>query len=292
MSKNKLVYIYVALAILLWASTPVVGKLLVQKITNIQLIFYSFIFSVLSLFLIVLTQGKLKILQSYSKKDYLKMAGAGFIGVYLYYIFFFGALMCAPAQEAFIVNYLWPVMVVIFGILILKEKISFLKILGIILGFIGVYVVIVRGSLLNFSFTNIKADLLAILGAVSYGLFSILGKKYNYERLTSMLIYYFFGFIFVLITILLFSYIPKISLTQLLGTLWLGVVTGALAFVFWFKSLEYGNTAKMANLVFLTPFLSLVYICVLLGERILLASFIGLIIVVSGILIQSLRKNT
>ncbi len=253
--------------------------------------FYSFIFSVSGLFLIVLFQRKLKILKEYTQKDYLRMAGMGFVGCYLYYIFLFGALMFAPAQEAFIVNYLWPLMVVVFAIIILKEKPTFLKILGILLGLIGVYIVVTQGNIFSFSFTNLKADLLAILGAVAYGIFSVLGKKYHYEEYTSMLMYYIFGFVFVLITVFLFSSIPKITFTQLLGIAWLGFATNALAFIFWFKALKYGNTSKMANLVFLTPFLSLVYIYILVGESILLSSFIGLVIIVSGIVIQSLRKN-
>ncbi|MBU0470801.1 MAG: DMT family transporter [Nanoarchaeota archaeon] len=291
MDKDKLSYIYVSLAIILWASTAAVGKLIVQEITNIQLMFYSFIFSIMGLFMIVLFQKKLKLFQEYTKKDYLRMAGIGFVGCYLYYIFLFGALMFAPAQEAFIVNYLWPLMVVIFAIIILKEKLTFLKISGILLAIIGVYVVVTQGNILSFSFTNLKADLLAISGAVAYGLFSVLGKKYPYEKYTSMLIYYIFGFVFVLITIFLFSSIPKITYIQLLGIAWLGFATNALAFVFWFKALEYGDTSKMANLVFLTPFLSLVYIYILVGESILISSFIGLVIIVLGIIIQSLRKN-
>jgi drug/metabolite transporter (DMT)-like permease len=47
----------------------------------------------------------------------------------------------APAQEAFIVNYTWPIWVVIFAVIILKEKINKRKIIAIILGFIGVYIV-------------------------------------------------------------------------------------------------------------------------------------------------------
>ena len=118
MDRDKLSYIYVSFAIILWASTAAVGKLIVQEITNVQLMFYSFIFSITGLFLIVLFQRKLKLLKEYNLKDYLHMAGMGFVGCYLYYIFLFGALMFAPAQEAFIVNYLWPLMVVIFAIII------------------------------------------------------------------------------------------------------------------------------------------------------------------------------
>lgn len=291
MNKKQSSYIYVLFAVLLWASTPAVGKLLVQDITNIQLMFYSFMFSIGTLFFIVLVQGKLSLLKTYSPKDYLRMAVMGVLGCYLYSIFFFGALMYAPAQEVFIVNYLWPVMVVVFASFTLGERFHFLKILGVVLGFLGVYVVVSQGDLLSFSFIHPQADLLAALGAVSYGLFSVLGKKYSYEKFTSMLVFYAVGFLLVSLTVGFFSHIPALTFTQLLRVLWVGVFTNTFAFIFWFKALEYGDTSVMANIIFLTPFLSLIYIYMLLGEPILFSSFVGLLVIVSGILLQSLRKK-
>lgn len=291
MDKTKISYAYVSLSVLLWASTAAVAKLLLQDISNIQLTFYSFIFSILGLLTIVVAQGKLKLLKEYKAKDYVRMAFMGTLGCYFYYIFLFGALMYAPAQEAFIVNYLWPMMVVIFAILVLKEKLTLKKMLGLVLSFIGVYVVATKGELLSFTFANAKGDILATLGAVSYGLFSVLGKKHKYETFTSMLLYYCFGFVLVLITVFAFSSIPKVSLVQLAGLAWLGIMTNALAFVFWFKALEHGDTAKMANIVFLTPFLSLVYIYFLVDEPILMSSIIGLAFIVLGIAIQESRRQ-
>jgi drug/metabolite transporter (DMT)-like permease len=252
--------------------------------------FYSFIFSILGLLTIIIAQGKSGLLKEYKARDFVRMAYMGTLGCYLYNIFLFGAISHAPAQEAFIVNYLWPIMVVIFAILILKEKLTYKKLLGLILSFIGVYFVATKGRLLHFTFSNAKGDILAILGAVSYGLFSVLGKKHKYETLTSMLLYYCFGFILVLITVFAFSSVPEVSLTQLAGLAWLGIMTNALAYVFWFKSLEYGDTARMANIIFLTPFLSLVFIFFLVGEPILTSSIMGLVLIVSGIVIQESGK--
>lgn len=288
MSKTKsIAYLYVSLAVLLWASTPAVAKLLLRDINNIQVMFYSVFFAIIGLLTIVIAKGKLKIFKEYKKRDYFRMAFMGTLGCYLYYIFLLGALMYAPAQEAFIINYLWPMMVVILAILILKEKLSFKKLLGLILSFIGMYIVATKGELLNFTFSNAKGDILAILGAIAYGLFSVLGKKYKYEVFTSMLIYYLFGFILILIHILAFSSIPQISLQQLAGLAWLGIMSNGLAYIFWFKALEYGNTSKMANMIFFTPFLSLIYIYFLVGEQIIASSIIGLIFIISGIASQS-----
>lgn len=291
MKKEKLAYVFVLLAALLWASTPAVGKLMIKELSNIQvLLFISFI-ATLSLFIIVLVNGKLKLIKKYKKKDYFTFAYMGFIGIFLYNILFYGALMFSSAQEAFIINYTWPVWVTIFSIFILKDKFTIKKLIAILLGFIGVYLVVTKGDLLSFSVQNIQGILLAAVGAISYGLFSVLGKKKTYDTFVSMMFYYLFTFIFTLITVLLFSHIPSININQFYGLLWLGVFTAGLAFVFWFSALKYGDTTKMANMIFLTPFLSLVYIYFLTGEKILTSSIAGLIIIILGILLQSFKRK-
>jgi drug/metabolite transporter (DMT)-like permease len=286
MKKQTLAYVYVLLAAVFWGSTAAVGKLVLRDLNNFQvLLFISFI-AMMTLFFISLSQGKLGIIKKYKISDYKKFAFMGLIGIFLYNIFFYGSLMLASAQKAFIVNYLWPIFVVVFSIILLKETFTFRKLFAIIFGFIGVYFVATGGDFLNFNIPNLLGLAFAFIGAILYGLFSVFGKKQDYDRITSMMFYYAFAFVFILITVLLFSNIPMINAYQLIGLLWLGVFSASFSFVFWFLALKYGDTAKMSNIIFLTPFISLIYIYFLLGEKILLSSVIGLIIIVIGIIIQ------
>ena len=209
----------------------------------------------------------------------------GFVGIFLYNYFFYGALMRLPAQEAFIINYLWPIIIVILASIILKEKFTLRKAIALCISFIGITVVASKGNLVNFSFGDMKGILFAISGAISYGLFSVLGKKLDYENFTSTMFYCLFACI---ITFIVTFNIPPISIYQLIGLLWLGIFIYGLAYVFWFLALKHEDTAQMSNLTFLTPFLSLVFIYFFTGEKILLSSVIGLIIIILGILIQSL----
>jgi drug/metabolite transporter (DMT)-like permease len=211
----------------------------------------------------------------------------GFIGVYLYYICFYAALVYSTAQEAFIVNYTWPIWVIIFALVFLKETLSARKIVAILLGFIGVYFVMTKGQFVFLSVSNVKGHIFALIGALCYGLFSVLGKKCKYEQITSMFLYYAFSFIFILITVLLFSNIPMLSGSEFIGLFWIGAIASAIGYVTWFKALKYGHTSKMSNFIFLTPFMSLIFIYFLVGEQILISSFIGLIFMILGILFQS-----
>lgn len=286
MTKN-ISYLYVFLAALLWGSVFAVGKLLLVELDNLQVLFFDTLFALLGLFFIVLLQRKKTIIRTYSKQDYVTFAWMGFLGMFLYGFFLYTALGLLSAQEASILNYLWPIMVVIFAGLILKEKITRPKILGVTCSFFGIAIVISKGDFSTLRFGSIFGIFSAVAAALSYGLFSVFGKKQNYEGFTSMMFFYFFGTFFSFIAVLFFSEIPtKLSLYQIAGLLCLGIATG-LGYVCWFRALKHGDTVKVSNLIFLTPFLSLVYIYFLTGEKILVSSVVGLIIIIIGNLISS-----
>lgn len=290
MHKDSSGYVYITFVVLFWASTAAVSKLLLTNLSNLQLLFFTCAFATTSLFIIIILQNKFYIIREFKVKDYLTFIYMGFISVFLYTFFLFEALRILMAQEAFILNYLWPIMVVIFSAIILKEEFTFRKVLGVTVSFIGVFIVLTQpGATLHFN--SLKGTLSAIGCAFSYGLFSVLGKKKEYDRYVSMMFYYFFASIFSSIPILIYSDYPRLSILELAGVLWLGVFANGFAFVFWFLALKHGDTAKMSNIVFLTPFLSLVYIHFLLGEEILITSILGLLFILAGILIQYTRKN-
>lgn len=288
---KKISYIFVVFAALLWGSTPAVAKLLLAELNNLQVLFFNNFFACLGLLAAVLIRRQSDIIKNYTRKDYVIFAAMGLLGTFLYNLFLISALEALPAQEAFLINYLWPVMAVIFATVILKEKINLRKALGLLSSFIGVAIVVTQGNFSSFHLNSAAGVLLATAGAVVFGLFSVLGKRYKYEQFTDMMFYYVFGTTYSLLALLLFSNLPSLSMSQFFGLIWLGTFTSGLAFVFWFLALEYGDTAKMSNMILLTPFISLIYIHFLVGEKILFYSIVGLIIIVLGIVIQSTGKS-
>ncbi|UCB58723.1 MAG: DMT family transporter [Thermoplasmatales archaeon] len=284
---NKISYLYISLTVLFWGSTAAVGKLLLTNLNNFQLLFFISLFGTISLFIIVLIQKKIEIIKTYNLRNYCYFALMGFIGVFLYHALLFAGLSVAPASEVFIVNYTWPIWVVVFAVIIMKEKLNINKILAIIICFIGVYVVVTHGDFFNFSGININGDLFALAGAISYGLFSVMGQRYNYEVFTSMMFYFGFSFIYTLIFTVAFSTIPIVTSYEIIGLIWMGVFATGLAFAVWFLAIKHGDIIEMSNIVFITPFISLIYIYFLLGEEILLFSVIGLIIIILGIFLNN-----
>ena len=124
MSSKSSAYIFVAFAIFLWGTAPAVAKIVLTNLNNFQLLFFNSIIATSTLFLLTVWKKQTHNFKKYTIKDYCWLSSMGFVGVFLYFIFLYSSLMFAPAQEAFIVNYTWPIWVVIFAMLFVERKIN------------------------------------------------------------------------------------------------------------------------------------------------------------------------
>ena len=81
-----------------------------------------------------------------------------------------------------------------------------------------------------------------------------------------------------------------IGVIHVLGLAWNGVFAIAIANLCWLQALEGASTAKVSNLAYMTPFISLIWTSIFLHEAISATAVIGLFIIISGILIQLKEK--
>lgn len=279
-------YVYAFVSILLWSTTATITKLLLSSLNSIQILTISSFFAFSFLLIINIVNGNIKDLKNYKTKDYIKISSIGILGTFLYNLFLYLGINNMSASQAFIINYLWPIMIVFFACIILKEKITLRKIIAIIMSFVGVIVVTTNGDLLHIENNSLLGMIYCILAAVSYGLFSVLNKKVSYNRFVSMMLYYLISFIISFLFSIIIGKIFILEVSQLLGLLWIGIFTSAIAFTTWAISLEKGDVVKISNLAYITPFLSLVWTYFILKEDFSIYSIIGLCIIVLGILIQ------
>jgi drug/metabolite transporter (DMT)-like permease len=79
----------------------------------------------------------------------------------------------------------------------------------------------------------------------------------------------------------------KIAPEGIGGSLYLGIFEMGLTFVLWLYALKYASTtAKVSNLIYLSPFISLIIIHFAVGERILMSTVVGLGFITAGIILQ------
>ncbi len=286
----KKAYFFAGSAIFLWSSMATVSKLLLNTLDSFTVLCVSSLFAALFLLITNSVSGKVRLLKGYTIKDILIITLIGLPGTFFYYIFYYLGASTMPASQAFIINYLWPIMSVVFACIILKEKMTVKKAVAIALSFVGV-IIVTGGDLLKFDVGVIIGALLCMLGAVSYGLFTALNKKATYDKSLSVMLSFFATFVLTLIICIAKGSSFAFSGFEIVGFLWNGVTTMATATTLWAIALSLGNTAKISNLAYITPFLSLVWTGIFLKERINPLSVVGLSVIILGIFIQLKDKK-
>jgi len=141
-------------------------------------------------------------------------------------------------------------------------------------------------------FSNLTGVVLALGSAVIWALFWIYNTKDQRDPATKLFLNFLFGLIFIFLATILFSDIRMPKGTGLFGVIYVGVFEMGITFVIWSKALKLSKTtAKVSNFIYLAPFLSLVLIYFLVGEKILVSTIIGLIFIVLGIVVQQYKGS-
>lgn len=288
MKKN---YIYAIIAVLIWSTMAAMVKKVLYDIPNLEALSISSFFAFIFLLIINLKNGVLKEMKKYSVKDYGIMSGLGFIGLFLYSALYYYGLAKLTSQEACILNYLWPIMLVVFSCIILKEKLTLTKGIAMLCSFVGILILSLGNG--SFSAENTTFGIIScIIAAACYGLFSVLNKKADYNQNISMMIIWIVVAVCAMVSGLMTETWVPIKGTQWLGILWIGIATDAVAYLLWALALKgVNNTAKIANLAYLTPFLSLVVSAIFLKEKVQLRAFIALLFIIGGIFLQNIYES-
>jgi len=296
MDDQKKAYSFSILAVILWSTVASAFKISLRHVDYLELLLYASFFSTLIIFFVLIARKKLHLLRTYSFNDFVFAAFLGFLNPFLYYIVLFKAYSILPAQEAITLNYTWPLMLVLLSIPLLKQKINFLSIIAIIISFFGVIIIATRGNFAGLSFSNIKGDLLPLSSAVIWALFWIFNLKDRHDVVVKLFVSFCFGLIFSIILIIVRSTFVGFSLPNIkgiLGSAYIGFFEMGLTFIVWLSALKYAKTtAQVSNFIYITPFLSLLVVSVVVGEKILISTIIGLVFIIAGIILQRYTNTT
>jgi len=284
-------YVLAGVSILFWGSTASVNALMIGSLSPISVVFYSGLVAVLFLFLFDLFTGRLKQL-SLPLKELLRLGLLGLLGMFSTSTCLLIGQSYLKAQQAFIINYIWPILVVLFSCPLLGQKMTAKKSFAMLLSFFGVIVVATEGNLGNLAQINLPGLLACVAGASSYALFSVLNVKVSCDKFAAMLVYYGATVLAALVAMLAGGGpVPVLTAPQWGGMLWLGVLCNGLAYTTWALAMDIGDTAKLSNLAYITPFVSLIYICFLLHEPITWSSYLGLLFILLGVAVQILDSS-
>jgi len=281
-------YLFAFCTVFIWGTMASVVKLMLSEIPNLQALAVSSLFAFVFLLIMNFATGDMKKMRHFNLKNYGQMVGLGFLGLFLYSALYYYGIGQLTAQEACVLNYLWPIMLVVFSVLILHEPMTLKKGIAMGLSFLGVVILSV-GNTGTGGGSFLLGTVSCIVAAVCYGLFSVLNKKLDMDQNITMMV------IWLTVAVCAFAAGPFLEVwvpikgMAWLGLLWLGVVIDAIAYLLWALALnEAKDSAKIANLAYLTPFLSILISAVFLGEQIKINAVLALLFIVGGILFQSM----
>ena len=291
MQGQRRVYFYAISAVVIWSTTAALVKSLLSMIPTYEALFLSSFIASLFLIVMQLMRDGGRVFRAYDIRGYLAMVGLGFLGLFLYSGLYYYGLAQLTSQEACILNFLWPMMVVLFAALLLGERITVRTAAALLLSFSGV-VALTLGGEGHAEGNGLLGAAACILAALCYGLFCVLNKRRNMDQTVMMVMAWgTTAFCSLPVTLLMEKWVA-LSWTQWLGLLWLGVFIDAVGYLWWAMALqEARNAAMVANLAYVVPLLSLVVSAVALGERMTSAALLALVLIMGGILLQSVRRG-
>ena len=282
-------YLYAAVAVLVWSTVATAFKVTLRHMDVPLMLFISTVVSTAALGTIVVLRGRAKVLLAFSRKELLLCALFGLLNPLLYYAVLFSSYDRLPAVEAQALNYTWPILLTLLMVLLFKQRSSALSVAGIMTSFLGVLVISTRGHVPfmdSWDGPSLLGIILALGSAFIWSIYWGANMRSGRRGPEQLFVSFLFGSIYVSVAALLYR--PTLpSLEGIGAAVYVGLFEMGITFVVWYEAIRLSReTSKVANLIYLTPFLSLVLIWALLGEVIRMASVIGLLFIVGGIVLQ------
>lgn len=290
-NKNK-AYVLAMTVVLFWSTVASAFKLSLRYLSETGLLLYSTFFSTAALFLILAIQKKLPLLKALNKQDYLFSAMLGFLNPFLYYLVVFKAYKLLPAQMAQPLNMIWGIVLVLISIPILKQKVRLIDMIALLVCFAGVVVISTEGDFSGFQVKSPLGVFLAVGSSLIWSFYWVLNVRDKRDAVVRIFLNFVFGFGFILVSVIFIFPVKVPAAEGALGALYVGLFEMGLAFALWVKALKLSDaTVDISILIYIVPFISFVFIHIFVGERIMVSSVAGAVLIIGGILLNKRKKK-
>jgi drug/metabolite transporter (DMT)-like permease len=212
-------------------------------------------------------------------------------GIFGYHFLIFLAYKYAPIVEANLLNYLWPLLIVILSPLFLPSyKLKVHHVIGAFIGLLGAVLIITEGKLV-IAGTNLMGYIFAAAAALVWSTYSLLTK-----RVPSFPTAAIGGFCLVSGILSLVIYFIEVwgsgvyspSIVEWISMIFLGLGPMGSAFFLWDKSLKEGDPRIVGSISYLTPLLSTFWL-LLIGDKLInIVSGLAMILLIFGSIVGSM----
>jgi drug/metabolite transporter (DMT)-like permease len=291
LNKNLVGHLLALVTIIIWGTTFISTKVLLRDFNPIEILFYRFIIGFIAL--IIIYPSRLK--TSTRKHEWL-FAGAGLCGITLYYLLENIALTYSTASNVGVLVSISPFFIAISVHWFLKdEKLKSNFFIGFLIAIVGIFFISFNGSV-NLKL-NPLGDILAIVAAAVWGLYSVLTRKisnHGYNTIQSTRRMFFYGILFMMVSLFFydFSFNTELILkpVNLFNIVFLGLAASALCFVTWNYAVKLMGAVKTSIYIYIIPIVTVVTSMIVLHEKLTWMIALGTILTLSGLFISE-RKT-
>jgi drug/metabolite transporter (DMT)-like permease len=275
------------IAVIIWSTVASAFKITLDHMDPPTMVVIASIFSTITLFIVVLVTGRLGKLLRMTRNQRVRSMLVGALNPFIYYLLLFFTYDILKAQEAQALNYTWPIILTILSIIILGQKIGKMSVIAIAISFIGVIVITTKGGFFTSGTVEPLGIVLGLANAAVWSIYWIINLKDNSDGVIKIFLNFLFGTILVTIFVLIVFGLDVDGMGGILGAGYIGVFEMGITFIIWLGALKLSrDTSKISNLIYLSPFVSLILLAVLVKEAILFTTVIGLFLILGGIVLQ------
>lgn len=286
---SRRILVYLVLSNLFWAGNYLFGKVVVVELSPIQMTFVRWAIAILFLFpmahFIERPNWRLVL------RSWKVMLGMSILGIVGYNLLLYQALRFTSPLNASLVNALNPAVIAIFSVILLKERLSKLNLLGFMISLFGVLLILTKGQLLQiFSIQYNPGDLLMVAAILVWTFYSILGRKIPHiPAISSTAVSVGMGLI-IMFPFAMYSWNPIVGLssTAMIGILYMGLFPTVGSFLLWnlaVRSIGPSRCGVFLNLI--TVFTAIASI--MMGETISMIQVMGGLSVFAGVYLTNRR---
>ncbi len=285
MQDSKKALIYGSIAVLSWSTVATMFKMALRHFSHFEMLLVAS-FTALLIFCMAMTiLKKWTDLKEISNKQWGWFALVGLLNPVAYYLVLFKSYALLPAQIAQPINYSWPIVLLVLLAIFSRQPIPKIKYVGMALSLIGVALISLGSGSISGQNLPISGLLLAFLSAFLWATYWIVNNQNKkVDGIVALFLSFLFGSIYLAIGAC-FVGVNLNSLPGVLSSIYVGTFEMGIPFIFFGMAIRKTNNPALVNqMCYLSPFISLFLIHMVLGEQIYITTYLGLFLIVFGII--------
>ena len=274
-----------SVAVLSWSTVATAFKVALSYLTHFEMLLVAS-FTSLAIFAVVLTvQRRWGAVKALPRQTWGYFALLGLLNPVAYYLVLFKSYDLLPAQVAQPVNYFWPIFLLVLLALFAKQRIPAKKYVGMFISLGGLVLISAGGGQMGNLEISPFGLFLGLMSAVLWATYWMVNNKNSHkaDAIIACFMSFLFGSIYLAIGAL-FVGVNLHTLPGILSGMYVGAFEMGIPFIcFGLAIRTTSNPALVNQLCYLSPFLSLFFVSTILGEQIVPTTYIGLSLIVAGI---------